>query len=84
MSKDYTVGFIIVALLLGGIFLLTRRPAAISSRALSTSQHGSGNIRFVANDVEPRRYQNKETRHIEYNSDGLPTLIEITRDYAVT
>lgn len=85
MSNNYAVGFIIVALLLGGIFLLARRPAATSSYTPSTvPQHASSNIRLVADDVEPKRYQNKETRRIEYNGDGLPTLIEITRDYAIT
>jgi len=33
--------------------------------------------------AETPRYRNKETRKIEYNDDGLPTLIEITRDYTV-
>jgi len=85
MNRDYAISFAVIALLLGGIFLLARRPAAISNYTLSAvPQHASGNIRFVADDVEPKRYRNKETRRIEYNGDGLPTLIEITRDYAIT
>jgi hypothetical protein len=85
MSRDYAVGVIIVALLLGAMFLLPRRPVAASSYAVSTMpQATSSNIRVVAHDAEPKRYQNKETRRIEYNGDGLPTLIEITRDYAIT
>lgn len=85
MNRDYAISFIVIALLLGGVFLLARRPAATSNYTLSTvPQHASGNIRFVADEAEPGRYRNKETRRIEYNGDGLPTLIEITRDYAIT
>jgi len=84
MNRDATIGILMMALLLGGIFLLARRPAAapISSytpRRLS----GQGNIRFVPAQAEPPRYRNKETRNIEYNADGLPTKIEIIRDYTI-
>jgi len=82
MRTDYAVGFILVALLLGGLFLLTRRPAATSSHALSpTPQYG--NVKFISGDTSARRYQNKETRRIKWN-DGYPIEIEITRDYAIT
>ena len=30
-----------------------------------------------------KHYRNKETRNIEYNEDGLPTKIEIIRDFKV-
>lgn len=85
MNRDYAIGFIVVALLLGGIFLLARRPAATSAYASVPNQHyGSGKIAIVAEEGAVKRYRNKEIRRIEYNGDGLPTLIEITRDYAIT
>lgn len=83
MNKEGALGILLVALLLGGIVLLARRPAVASNYA-SPQHHSQGNIQVIPVQAEPRRYQNKETRRIEYNDDGLPTLIEITRDYAVT
>ena len=86
MNREGTIGLLLIGLLLGGIFLLVRRPVALShaSAPLQTQTHNPGNIRLVPLEAEPRRYQNKETRSIEYNEDGLPTKIEITRDYAIT
>jgi len=84
MNRDATIGIIVVALLLGGIFLFTRRPAAAPVSTYSPRQlPGQGNIRFVPARAEPPRYRNKETRNIEYNADGLPTKIEIIRDFAI-
>lgn len=87
MSRDATIGIILMALLFGGIFLFARRPAAVEApiatftpRQLSS---GQGNMRFVPVQTGPPRYRNKEIRNIEYNADGLPTRIEITRDYTV-
>ena len=86
MNRDATIGIIVVALLLGGLFLFTRRPTAVSaliSASPARQLSGQGNMRFVPAQVEAPRYRNKETRNIEYNNDGLPTKIEIIRDYAI-
>lgn len=90
MNRDATIGIIVVALLLGGIFLLARRPAAapVSTYTPRQLSSGQGTIRFVPAQAEPPRYQNKEIRdtNLEYNSDGQLTNIkmEITRDYTIT
>ena len=85
MNREGAIGLLLIGLLLGGIFLLARRPGTALSHASAPVQtHNPGNIRLVPLEAEPRRYQNKETRSIEYNEDGLPTKIEITRDYAIT
>lgn len=81
MNKEAAFGLFLVALLFGGVLLLARRPTVSSYSPGYYSQRG--NIRVVPIS-EPAHYKNKETRRIEYNADGLPTLIEITRDYAVT
>jgi len=79
MSRDSTLGLFLIALLFGSVLLLARRPANPTSL-----QPYSGNIKTIPIAAEPRRYQNKETRNIEYNEDGLPTKIEIIRDYTIT
>ena len=86
MNREGALGFLLIALLLGGIVVLfARRPTATSNYASAPRQYRSqGNIKVYPVEEEPRRYQNKEIRRIEYNADGLPTLIEIIRDYAVT
>lgn len=85
MNRENTLGIILIALLLGGLILLTRRPAATSNHVSSPpEQYSQGNIKFIPAQEEAPRYRNKETRRIEYNADGLPSLIEITRDYAIT
>lgn len=85
MNRENTLGIILIVLLLGGFLLLNRRPAITSNHISSPlEQYSQGNIKFVPAQEEARRYQNKETRRIEYNDDGLPSLIEITRDYAIT
>jgi len=91
MNRDATIGIIVVALLLGGIFLFARRPAAAAAPISAYAPRqltGQGNIRFVPARAESPRYQNKEIRdtNLEYSSDGLLTKIrmEITRDYAIT
>ena len=81
MNKEVAIGLFLVALLFGGVLLLARRPTAVTSYA--NGNYNQGNIRVVPIS-EPAHYKNKETRRIEYNTDGLPTLIEITRDYAIT
>ena len=43
----------------------------------------SATTNLLPAEEESRRYKNKEIRRIEYNEDGLPTLIEITRDYSI-
>jgi hypothetical protein len=83
MNKEGVVGLFLFLALLGGIVLFARRPAAVSS-STSLQPYSQGNISIVPIAGQPRRYQNKETRRIEYNADGLPTQIEITRDYTVT
>ena len=84
MNRDATIGIILMALLLGGIFLFTRRtgPPPISASA-PPQLTGQGNIKFVPAQAGPPRYRNKETRHIEWNAEGLPTKVEIIRDYAI-
>ena len=86
MNKEGAIGLLLIGLVLGGIFLLARRPALTLSRASVPAQtHNPGNhIKLMPLEAEPRRYQNKETRSIEYNEDNLPTKIVITRDYAIT
>ena len=85
MKNNDIIGVFLVALLLGGIvLLLTKKQTARqvgNFRLVPDQPQPTGNIRLVPDE---RRYHNKETRRIEYNTDGLPTLIEITRDYAVT
>jgi len=84
MNREAAVGLLLIALLFGGIVLFARRPVTASYAPAPRQSYSQGNIRVIPIEAEPRRYQNKETRRIEYNDDGLPTLIEITRDYAVT
>ncbi len=84
MNREGALGIILIALLLGGIVLFARRPVTANYSPAPRQSYSQGNIRVIPIEAEPRRYQNKETRRIEYNDDGLPTLIEITRDYAVT
>lgn len=83
MNREHAIGIAFVALLLGGLLLLSRRSTAMTQYNPAPATYSSGNIRMVSMAAEPRRYQNKETRRIEYNEDGLPTLIEITRDSVV-
>jgi hypothetical protein len=85
MGREGAFGIILIALLLGGIVLFGRRPPVSSSYgSISRQYDSSGSIALMPVQKEQRRYQNKEIRRIEYNGDGLPTLIEITRDYAIT
>jgi hypothetical protein len=79
MNRE-ALGLLLVALLFGGVLLLARRP----NSSTSLQPYSQGNIKVIPMGEEPRRYQNKETRRIEYNADGLPTVIEITRDYTIT
>lgn len=76
------VGLILIALLFGGIVLLARRRTANASTALQP--YGSGGIRAVPMESGARRYQNKETRRLEYNDEGLLTFMEVIRDYTIT
>jgi len=88
MNKEGAIGLLLIGLMLGGIFLLVRRPrtALTLSRASVPAQtHNPGNhIKLMPLEAEPRRYQNKETRSIEYNEDNLPIKIVISRDFAIT
>jgi len=91
VNRDATIGIILMALLLGGLVLFARRPAAVGAPISASAPRQlvrQGNIRFVPARAEPPRYQNKEIRdtNLEYNSDGILTKIrmEITRDYAIT
>ena len=82
MNREGALGLLLIALLFGGVLLLARR-SPVTSYPNTPREHSQGvNIRAVAIS-EPAHYKNKETRRIEYNSDGLPSLIEITRDYAI-
>jgi hypothetical protein len=86
VNRDATIGFILVALLLGGLVLFARRPAAVATPISASNRQltGQGNIRLIPAGTGPPRYQNKEIREIEYNEDNLPTKITIIRDYTVT
>lgn len=81
MNKEGVVGLFLFLALLGGIVLFARRPAVSSSTSLQP--YSQGNINIVPIAEQPRHYQNKETRRLEYNADGLLTLLEITRDYTI-
>lgn len=84
MNRESTLGLFLIALVLGGVLLLTRRPATISRCATAPQENQSrGTIQLIPVQAEPRRYQNKEVRDIEWK-DGLPVKIIITRDYAIT
>jgi hypothetical protein len=83
MNREGALGFALIILLLGGILLFARRPTSIS-RCAPAPQQLQGTIQLTPVQQEPRRYQNKEIRQIEYNEDHLPVKITITRDYAVT
>jgi len=84
VNREGALGIILIALLLGGIVLFARRPAALSHASAPIQTHNPGNIKVVPVSAEPQRYQNKEIRQIEYNEDNLPVKIVITRDYAIT
>jgi hypothetical protein len=75
------VGLILIALLFGGIVLLARRRTDAST---ALQPYGSGGIRAVPMESGARRYQNKETRRLEYNDEGLLTFMEVIRDYTIT
>jgi hypothetical protein len=95
MESKYTGVIVLGFLALGFIlFSLLRRPqypalqsAGTGSQAIRLQEYPSamGVLRMkpATSYEEPRRYRNKETRLIEYNGDGLPTKIEIVRDYAI-
>jgi len=85
MDRDGVLGIFLIALLLGGIVLFARRTPVSSNYASPSPQYDNQEtIALVPIQKEARRYRNKEVRNIEYNADGLPTKIEIIRDYAIT
>ena len=84
MDQEKALGIFLFALLLGGVLLLSRKATLTRRYPAQPQVYNQGIIDIVPIPDEPKRYKNKETRRIEYNEDGLPTLIEITRDYAVT
>jgi hypothetical protein len=77
MNKQGAIVLLLIGLLVGGALLLNRKPAASSVQCC-----GEEAISVIPIKELPH-YRNKETRRIEYNGDGLPTLIEITRDYTI-
>jgi hypothetical protein len=81
MNREGAIGLLVIGLLLGGLFLFSRR-STVSSVTSGPEYQGQGNIRLVSS-AEPPHYRNKETRRLEYNADGLLTFMEITRDYTV-
>jgi hypothetical protein len=83
-SENTIAGIFLVALLLGGIILMARRPTGVTSPVYLGKVKKLPIVEDIGEPEEStRRYRNKEIRKIEYNADGLPTLIEITRDYAI-
>ena len=85
MNREGAIGLLLIGLLLGGIVFLARRPVTALSRASAPVQtRNPGNIKLVPLEAEPRRYQNKEIRQIEYDDNHMPVKIIITRDYAIT
>jgi len=82
MNREGAVGLLLIGLLLGGLFLFSRRSTVSSRVTCGSDIQSQGNIRLVSS-AEPPHYRNKETRRLEYNADGLLTFMEITRDYTV-
>ena len=76
MDKEFALQLLFIGLLVGGAIFFAHRLGS------STDSSASTNL-LPASEEESRRYKNKEIRRIEYNEDGLPTLIEITRDYTI-
>lgn len=76
MNKEFALELVLIGLLVGGTIFFAHRLGS------STGSSASTNL-LPATEEEPRRYKNKETRRVEYNEDGLPVLIEITRDYTI-
>jgi len=83
MDRQGIIGLIFAGLLLGGLFLFARRGVSSDARINAPCKTcGPDNISITPIN-QPAHYKNKETRHIEYNDAGMPTLIEITRDYTI-
>ena len=91
MAKGDVLFFLGLAAVVGFVIFLSLKPETSTGQsrdeAITDSKvdrlmlkEGSENPTAPSNS---KRYQNKEIRRIEYNEDGLPTLIEITRDYAI-
>ena len=78
-NRDALVLFGLLGLGLFVIIMARRQP--VQEYAPSNVIH----LRPVSAESESTRprYHNKEIRNIEWNSDGLPVRIEITRDYSV-
>lgn len=69
-NKGGAAILIFAALIVGGIFLMTRRSSPVP-KAPSTW-------------IPSKAYHNREVREITYNDDGLPVRIVIDRDASVT
>lgn len=86
-SDNRIVGILVIALIIGGVLLLTRKPEGTSDQPLRLNRKVSGEVKHfpIIEDrpVESRsakRYNNTEVWNIEWNEDGLPKRIEIHRD----
>ncbi|MBA7709854.1 hypothetical protein ES703_118780 [subsurface metagenome] len=73
MNKEFALELALIGLLVGGAIFFACRQGRPSNSATN----------LLPAEEESRRYKNKEIRRIEYNEDGLPTLIEITRDSTI-
>ncbi len=88
MEKKNDGAILIIGLIgLGLIFLLLRNRSAVgkaySSPVTTLRLQVDTPMRVSQEPPGGRHYRNKEIRNIEYNEEGLPTKIEIIRDYTV-
>ncbi len=92
MDKKNNGAVLIIGLIgLGLLFLLLRSrsgpvgtPAYSYQEPITLRLQPSGVQQPASQEPDGgRHYRNKEIRNIEYNTDGLPTKIEIIRDYTV-
>lgn len=80
MDRSSVIGLLILGGVIAAMVFLAHKDPGW---AQVTRIQGSNGIRFVPVSAEAPRYRNKETRNIEYNADGLPTKIEIIRDFTI-
>lgn len=91
MAKGNVLFFLGLAAIVGVVIFLNLKPGSstvqdrdetITDSKVERLMFKQGNENLPAPN-NSKRYQNKEVRLIEYNSDSLPVRIEITRDYTI-